>query len=427
MDDWFMLRPPRWWSPGTGTAVGGCHMPGSALAGLVVIEVGDGLAGAFAGKAMADFGADVVKVEPPEGDPSRRRGPFPGDIADPDKSGQFIYLNANKRGVTMDLGTDDGRAALGRLAARADILISDMPPSQFEGAGLDYPTLAAANPRLIWTAITSFGLTGPYRDYIGGDLVTWHMGGTGHGTPYNAVTDIVNQAPLRGGGYQAEYLSGWTAASATMVAVFYREAYGTGQIVDVSRMESVANMMRPAFALHSYDRNAISPVRTKTASSWVFPCGDGYVSTAHTRDHWWEAMKDLMGHPEWAENELFATPASRRLHFDALDPQLIEWFQQHTRLELYEMLQPRGVPCFPVWTVAEMTVAPQFVARGVIVEQEHPVVGTVRQPGAPVRLSETPWALRRPAPMLGQHNVELLTDAPAVDAHGLAVAAGSGS
>lgn len=383
-------------------------MAQSALADLFILEVGDGLAGAFAAKAMADFGADVVKVEPPGGDPARMRGPFPGDIPDPEKSGQFIYLNANKRSVTLDLESPEGRAAFARLAARADILVTDLHPTRFAVMGLDFAELAAANPRLVWTAITSFGLTGPYRDYIGGDLVTWHMGGTGHGTPFNAVSDITTQAPLRGGGYQAEYLAGWTAASATMVAVFHRAAYGRGQLVDVSRVESVANMMRPSFALHSYDRAAIPTVRQKTASPWVFPCKDGHISTATSRDHWWAAIKQCMGNPEWAEDEMFETPAQRRANSDILDPQLIEWFNTKTRMELYEMLQPMGVPCFPVLTVGEMTQAPQFVARGVIVEQEHPVAGTIRQPGAPVRLSATPWAIRRPAPTLGQHNAELL-------------------
>ena len=383
-------------------------MAEGALAGLVVVECGGGLAGAFAAKAMADYGADVIKVEPPGGDPARTRGPFPGDVPHVEKSGQFLYLNANKRGVTLDLGADEGRTALHRLLRGADILISDMPPTEFEATGLDYGALAADNPRLIWTAITSFGLTGPYRDFRGGDLVTWHMGGTGHGTPFNAVTDPEHQPPLRGGGYQAEYLTGWTAASATMAAVFYRKTYGRGQIVDVSRLESVANMMRPTFALHSYDKSAIPAHRGKTASPWIFPCADGYVSISMLRDHWWEALKDVMGRPEWAESEAFATSAGRRTNSDALDPGLCEWFAGHTRQDLYAMLQPRGIPCFPVYTVGEMTVAPQYVARGSIAVQEHPVAGTIRQPGASIRYSATPWELRRPAPLLGQHNAELL-------------------
>ena len=383
-------------------------MARGALADLVVVECGGGLAGAFAAKAMADFGADVIKVEPPGGDRSRAHGPFPGDQPHPEKSGQFLYLNANKRGITLDLGGEPGRDALLRLLQTADVLITDAAPADLPSIGLDLATLPAECPRLIWTAITSFGLTGPYRDWRGGDLVTWHMGGTGEGTPFNAVIDPEAQPPLRGGGYQSEYLAGWTAASAAMVAVFYRKMYGSGQIVDVSRLESVANMMRPAFALYSYDQDQLADSRAKSGSPWIYPCKDGHVSISHLREHWWVSLKELMGRPEWADAEVFDNVAGRRANADALDPMVAEWLSQYTRQELYELLQSRGVPCFPVYSVGELVQAPQYVERQVIVEQHHPDAGTIRQPGPSIRYSATPWELRRPAPRLGEHNDEIL-------------------
>ncbi len=382
-------------------------MADAALSDLTVIEVGDGLAGAFAGKAFADLGANVIKIEPPAGDPSRRRGPFPGDEPHPEKSGQFLYLNANKRSITLDLGHKAGRNVLAHLAGEADILLTDMSPPELAAVDMEPAIFLADKPRLSWTAITAFGLSGPYRDYKGGDLIGWHVGGTGRGTPFNAVTDLA-ESPVRGGGNQTEYLTGWTAASATMVGVFSRAAYGVGQVIDVSRVESVANMMRPSIALYSYDRGALPADRTKAGSPWIYPCKDGHISTSHLREHWWTNLKELMGSPEWAASEAFDGAALRRANADALDPQLADWFANYTRAELYPLLQSRGVPCFPVYSIAEMLQTPQYVDRGVIVEQHHPVAGTIRQPGASIRYSETPWQLRRPAPLLGQHNEEVL-------------------
>ena len=383
----------------------------SALADLSVVECGQGLAGAFAAKALADLGADVLKVEPPEGDPARRAGPFPGGVPHPERSGQFLSLNANKRGVTLDIDDALGRRRLTEMLGRADILITDLSPPRLDALGLDYPSLRARHPRLIVTAISPFGQTGPYRNYKGGDLIAWHIGGTGYGTPFNAVTNPEEQPPLRGGGYQAEYLAGWTAATATMAAVFYRARYGAGQLVDISAMEAVANMVRAGLALYSYDRAAVPATRLKAGSPWIYPCEDGYVSTSTLRDHWWEALKDLMGRPDWAENPSFADVASRRQHADALDALLAGWFRLHTREELYRMLVERGIPCFPVNPIADVVASPQYRARGFFAVQEHPVAGTITQPGPPIRFSGTPWQLRRPAPLLGQHNQDVFRDA----------------
>lgn len=385
-------------------------MADGALSDLTVVECGQGLAGAFAAKAVADLGADVIKVEPPEGDRSRRAGPFPNDDPDSERSGQFLYLNANKRGITLNLTNSRGRQILRELLQKADILITDFPPPLLDELELDYPGLYSLNPRLIMTCISPFGQTGPYRNFKGSDLIAWHMGGTGHGTPFNAVTNLEEQPPLRGGGYQSDYLAGWTAASATMVAVFYRETYGVGQLVDISEMEAVANMMRPTFAVYSYDVSTVRSSRLKAGSPWIFPCKDGYISTSTLRDHWWEALKDVMGRPEWAEGPAFADLASRRQNVDALEPLLIEWFGQYTREELYSMLVARGIPCFPVNRIEEVVSSPQYNARGFFVEQDHPVAGKIKQPGPAIRFSATPWQLRRPAPLLGQHNQEVLCD-----------------
>jgi crotonobetainyl-CoA:carnitine CoA-transferase CaiB-like acyl-CoA transferase len=381
-----------------------------ALGDLAIVECGQGIPAAFAAKAFADLGAEVVKVEPPAGDPSRGAGPFPGDVPHPERSGQFLYLNANKLGITLNLDSARGRRLLLDLLGQADIFMTDLPPARLAALGLSYPELGGRYPRLIVTAISPFGQTGPYRDYKGSDLIAWHMGGTGHGTPFNAVTDPATQPPLRGGGFQAEYVAGWTAASATIAAVFYRLTYGTGQLVDVSAMEAVANNMRPTIAMYSHQRDAVSRSRLKAGAPWIYPCKDGYISTSVLRDHWWEALQDLPGRPDWADSPALATPAARRQNPDVLDTLLIEWFSGYTRAELFRALQSRGIPGFPVNTIGEVVQAPQFVARGFFVEQHHPVAGAVTQPGPAFRLSATPWRLRRPAPLLGEHNEAVLCE-----------------
>jgi crotonobetainyl-CoA:carnitine CoA-transferase CaiB-like acyl-CoA transferase len=378
-----------------------------ALADLTVVECGVGSAGAFAAKAFADLGADVIKVEPPDGDPGRRTGPFPGDVPHPEQSGHFLYLNANKRGVTLDIESAGDRDRLSRLLDRADILISDMAPPRLDRLGLDGASLQARHPSLIAVLISPFGQTGPYRDYAGTDLIAWHMGGTGYGTPFNAITEPSTQPPLRGGDTQADFLAGWTAAASAMAAVFQRGRSGMGQIVDISAMEAVANMVRAGFALFSYDRRSLPEARHKAGSPWIYPCKDGYISTSTLRDHWWEELKDLMGRPAWADDPSFADVASRRRHADALDLLLGEWFGGHTRADLYPMLVSRGIPCFPVNAIDEVLRSPHYRDRGFFVTQEHPVAGAITQPGPAIRLFGTPWQLRRPAPLLGQHNAEL--------------------
>lgn len=385
-------------------------MTNGALADLTVIELGNGRAGAFAAKALADLDADVIKIEPPEGDPLRRAGPFPDDQPHPERSGIFRYLNANKRGVTLDVESEAGRSLLNQLLLRADILLSDLHPTRLDQLGLDYLSVSALNPRLIMSSVSTFGTTGPYRAYQGGDLIAWHMGGTGYGTPFNAVTDPEQQPPIRGGGYQAEYLAGWTVAAATIAAVFHRATYGAGQLVDVAAVEAVANMVRAGFAIYSHERELVARSRVKAGSPWIYPCKDGYISTANTRDHWWEAIKDLMGRPEWAESPLFREVIDRRRNADALDPLFSEWLLGYTRAELRELFGSRAIPCFPVNTIADLLRSPHYAARDYFVTQEHPAAGKMTQPGASIRFSVTPWKLRRPAPLLGEHNRELLTD-----------------
>jgi len=383
-------------------------MSDAALSDLFVLECAEGVAGPFCGKAFADLGADVVKIEPPRGDRSRAAGPFPGDVAHPERSGQFLYNNANKRGVTLELERGSERRHFLDLAASADVVIIDLPPLRLRDLELDYTHLRAVNDQLVVTCISPFGQTGPYRDYRATELTKFHIGGMGRETPYNQVTNLEQQPPLKAGGHQASYLTGWTAAAATMVALHHRAVYGSGQLVDIAEMEAVASMLRYTFASLSHDANSVWP-RHKIGFPWILPCKDGHVSFSPFHfDHWWAGFKDMMGHPAWAEAEMFSTMAARLQYADVLETLSTEWMMGYSKAVLYEMALQRGLPCFPVHSIPEVVKSRQFGVRDFFVTVAHPEAGAVKQPGPPYRLHGTPWRIARPAPRLGEHNAEIL-------------------
>jgi len=381
-----------------------------ALGDLVVLECAQGVPGPWCGKVFADLGADVLKLEPLAGDRSRREGPFPGDEPDPEKSGRFLYLNANKRGITLELESTGGRAILRDLARRADALIIDLSPARLAELELDWEHLREVNPKLVLTCISAYGQTGPYRDYKGTDLTSFHVGGLGRETPYNQVTDLEREPPLLGGGFQAEFMTGWTAATTTLAALAHRDETGEGQLVDVSAMEAVANMLRISLAGVSYTGRLVIQ-RLKNGFSWVQPCKDGHVSLSPFGfDHWWERFKQMADRPDWADEEVFANIIARLQNADVLETLINSWLAERTKREVYELALKHGVPGFPVHSMGEVLGARQLRAREFFVEVDHPVAGRIEQPGAPSRFSATPWRIRRPAPLLGQHNREVLCD-----------------
>ncbi len=386
-------------------------MAEGALSGVRVVEHGSGIAAAMCGKAMADVGADVVLVEPPAGNPARTWGPFAGPAPNLEASGQFLYLNANKRSVVLDLESARDLATLAKLATSADMFVTDASPKRSGELGTDYASLAESSPGLIATYVTPFGHKGPYSNYKGTDLIAWHMGGMGYETPAFSVTDLETQPPLHGGGSVSEYLAGWTAAASSMVALSYRDAYGAGQMVDISTMDCVANHIRGNFATYSYDLSRVPESRMKAFFPWIWPCKDGHISTSFIMDHWWAALKDLMGRPVWAERAEYGDFEGRREHVDDIEPAVAEWLMRRDRRELYRRMSSAGISCFPVLSMKEILSEPQYIDRGFFVEQDHPEAGRIVQPGPPARLQRTPWALRRPAPLLGQHTDEVLQQA----------------
>jgi len=383
----------------------------SALSDLKVLEYGDMVPGAYCARLLADAGADVVKVEPPEGDGSRWRGPFPDGVEDPDWSGLYLYLNANKRGISLDLAQRSEAALFHELLAQADVLVLDQPPAVIERLGLRWADLKGSNPRLVVTAITPFGLTGPYRDYAGDDLIAVSAGGLAYATPGipDMVHDPEKEPPLRANTFLGDFLAGIQGAVASMVAVLCRGLTGEGCEVDVSRQEAVV-MVIPYELAHAshHEPKKREPIIFGAMPNAYLPCKDGYVVIMAAMDPHWLALMELTGNRNWGHMEMFASAQERARNWDVLEPLLLEWTMSHTGAEITELAQSQGVPCFPAYSVGEMVDSEHVAARGFMWDLEGPGGQNFQLPGYPVRMEATPWRLRRPAPRLGEHNAQVI-------------------
>jgi crotonobetainyl-CoA:carnitine CoA-transferase CaiB-like acyl-CoA transferase len=396
-----------------------------ALAGVRVVELPcldamPYLAAAMAGKALGDLGADVVKVEPPAGAPERRRGPFPPGSADPERGGLHLYLNTSKRGVTLDLEAADARAALYRLLASADVVLNPNLAELSRRLGIDWPTLNARVARLVVVSMPFFSPDGPYRDRRGGDLIAAHMSAVTFPTPINQVTDPPNQPPLKPAERQGDYLTGYSAAVGALCGLFWRARNGRGLHVDANQWHAMVSSVRPEIGIYSHE-SPTAPffrrltTRRKHNFPFVYPCKDGWVSFSPWPERYWPRTKQIMGSPEWAESELFHTTGARLAHCDALEAGLVAWMMEHSKEKIFQLAQAVKIPCFPVYSPAEVANNIQYRARGFFIEHHHPIAGALTMPGAPFLMSRTPWRIRRPAPRLGEHNREVLEDTRATD------------
>jgi CoA:oxalate CoA-transferase len=383
-------------------------METTPLDDLRVLECGSGVAAGYAAKLLADLGASVLKVEPPAGDPLRREGPFPGDIPHPEKSGLFLYLNLNKRGATLDLTTSAGRPILDRLLAEADVLVYGYSPAEAQTLGLDWDTLNASHPKLVVAAISPFGQTGPWRDYAGDELIGFHATGFGFEFP-NFPEDPESQRPMKGGGHASQFMAGVATALGTMQALLSRRITGAGQLVDVSVQEALLAVMYERLQRSNAGRvfSRRKADNQSAALLGVLPCADGYIATSPREDHQWASVLNMLGNPEWASDERFATRQSREKNWDAIAERLGVWTSQRTKDEVYRAFQKNRIPTFPVNTAADLVDNPQLAFRQFFAQIDHPIAGPLRYPTVPHRSDAMPWQARRPAPTLGQHNEEV--------------------
>ena len=379
-------------------------MPG-ILEGIRVLELGEHVSAPFCAKLLADYGADVIKVElPGEGDASRRTGPFAGDDPHPEKSIPFLYLNTNKRGVTLNLKTGTGKGILAALLQQADVVVENFPPADAQASGLDYATLSKINPALVVTSITPFGQTGLYRDYAATDIVTCALSGLMY---HSGDSD---REPLRNALNQSFYVAGINGATATLAALFQRMTTGRGQHVDVSVMECLATHLVQAVPYYNY-MGAIKGRRPVRGSGFeeLMPARDGYVVPSVQGSQPWSVVADLIGLEE-LHDEKFATGAGRIEHGEELKALLIKGLAEWDRKPLFQASGERRLVFGMAQDAGDLFTCPHLRERGFFVEVDHPLAGRAEYPGMGPRLSDMEFQVRRPAPLLGQHNLEIYGD-----------------
>jgi crotonobetainyl-CoA:carnitine CoA-transferase CaiB-like acyl-CoA transferase len=384
-------------------------MPG-ALSGFRIIECGEMVSAAYASKLMADMGAEVIKIESPHGgDTARQRGPFPGGKPHAEKSGLYLFLNTNKRGITLDLEQPQGQEVFQRLVKDADLLIHNVHPKHMPTLGLDYDRLAALNPGLVMTSITPFGLRGPHTEYEASDLTLWNAGGLCFLNGGGPGSDHL--PPLKAFGQQSGFTAGVHAAVASLGALFAGLRNGLGQHVEFSVQECLMGISEFGTMMAAYAGMAVTRLGHKPIQPLdLLECKDGWIFICCVEEHHWHSFVDLMDNPEWAAEPLFEDRLKRGESWDALKLLIQDWVKDFTVQDLYLKAQARRIPFAPVSTMGYLLNSEHLNARGFFVQLDHPEAGRLTYPGAPHICSETPWELRRPAPCLGQHNTEVYTE-----------------
>ncbi len=396
------------------------------LEGIRVLELAQGVAGPHAGKLLAEYGADVLKVEPPGGDESRAVGPFKDDIAHPETSALFLNLNRNKRGVTLDLDTEEGRVILLRLAAEADVVIENFRPGQLAAWGIGYDVLSRERPDLVLASITPFGQTGPWRDYRGSEITLQAVGGPLHsnGTPA--------REPAKLGGSIAHYHCGVAAAFAIVLARLRVEQGGAGDWIDQAVYEAQAGFRdRRAIGLTAAGYAGMSSHRQRPASRaavGVRPAIDGYVNILGGGSRHFGDLLDLIGRPDLKEHPDFGklvvgySPA----YAEQVEGSYIAWLFDTPKKEAVAQAQACGILGGAILSVADLLSDEHYRGRGAFEAIDHPVAGEAEYAGRQLLLSETPRLPARRAPLLGEHNDEVYFDRLGDDAAALARLRGQG-
>ncbi len=363
--------------------------PGIGLSDLTVIQLGQGIPSAYCAKLLADLGATVLYVEPPNGDPLRRTN-----------HALFGYLNTNKQSVTLDITKPKSGSLLLKLLRRADVFITEHQSREARRLQLHYTALHKANPRLIVTSITPFGQRGPHANWKANDFIATHIGGVAYGNaPW--VADLENHPSLTAPAQIASFYAGLTAATAAIAATFARRQNGYGQQVDISMQEAVASNMRHDVATALWTGQ--TPVRqigyvAPTTINTQQPTADGFIAFMLRTERNWAPLMELLGNPEWSKAPLFQNPRELSTHWDGLKDLLGQETRKWPTQKLYESAQAKGVSAAPIATVADASKNTQFLGRNFFVESP----SGLRQPGAPVKFGEPLWRIG-PAPALGAH------------------------
>lgn len=380
------------------------HPVAGPLAGLRVIELGTLLAGPFCGQLLGDFGAEVIKVEPPgQGDPMRVWGREKAG----GKSLWWPVVGRNKKAITLDLRQAEGQALLKELVSKSDFLLENFRPGTMEKWGLGWPELSAINPRLIMIRVSGFGQTGPYSRQAGFGAIGEAMGGLRY------VVGDPSTPPSRMGISIGDSLAATFACVGALSALHHRDRTGRGQVVDSAIYEAVLNMMESLVTEYDkvgYIRERTGAILPNVAPSNVYRTSDGMVLIAANQDTVFSRLAEAMGRPALASDPKYSTHGARGAHQAELDALVEAWTRTHTTRAVLDAMDAFGVPAGLIYRAPDMLADPHFQAREAIVTVPHPDFGELRMQNVAPKLSETPGAVRRPSPSLGQHNDEVFLD-----------------
>ena len=378
--------------------------PHQPLSGVRVIDVTQIMAGPYCAMLLGDMGADVIKIEKPDGgDDVRRSGPpfIGGDSA------AFLNISRNKRSVVIDLKTAEGAAMVKGMAKDSDVFLQNLRPGRLDSFGLSYDELAAINPALVYATITGYGRTGPYKDKPGFDLMAQGLGGI------MGVTGHPGQPPVKVSVPITDLNAGLFTAFGILAAYINRLKTGQGQHVDSSLME--AGVAYTMWESAIYFATGVPPgpngsAHQLSAPYQAFPTSDGYITIGGANQRNWERLCHAIGRAELIDDSRFASNVERMANRPALEETLSQTFKTQTADHWLKILDQAGLPCGPINDMAQVYADPQVIAREMVVEIEHPAAGTIQNVGIPVKFSETPGSVRRPPPRLGEHTDEVLAE-----------------
>ncbi|GIM46926.1 CoA transferase [Collibacillus ludicampi] len=372
------------------------------LQGIKVVDLTRILSGPFCTMILADMGADVIKIEPPQGDDTRGWGPPFIET----ESSYFLSVNRNKRSLVLNLKTSEGRAILLDLVKTADIVVENFRPGTLDKLGIGYDVLKQRNERIILASISGFGQTGPYAKRPGYDVIAQGMGGL------MAATGEPDRPPVKVGFSVADVGAGMWATIGILLALLARNHTGKGQWVDASLLDTMISWQ--TYLAGNYFATGMNPkplggAHPNICPYQVFPAQDGYFNVAVGNDSLWKTFCKVM-ELDLVDDPRFDTNAKRVENRDQLVPLLEEIFKTKPCKHWVELFDQAGIPAGPVYELADLYKDPHVFERDMIVTMQHPSVGDIKQIGVPVKLSETPGELITPPPLLGQHSYEILRE-----------------
>lgn len=374
-----------------------------ALAGVKVLDFSQGAAGPYASMVLGDFGAEVIKVEPPQGDWLRTLGPpfIQGESA------TYLSLNRNKRSIVIDLKHPEGKSIAQKMAEEADVIIESFRPGVMAKMGLDYEQISSVNPKVVYCSISGFGQEGPWKNKPGVDGIIQAVSG------FMSVTGIEGQSPIKAGTIVADMMGGTLAVNGILTSLLAREKTGRGQKVDQSLLDAMLTIQ--SVGLSMYFASGKLPRRLGSEAPYAVPNGafstkDGYIMLAANLEPKWISLCSLINKPEWLEDPRFRMNKNRVENRAILIPLLKEVFKTKSSDDWIELLERSDIICAPITNYEDLGNLEQVKANEMIVEMEHPYIGIVKQIGIPQKLNGTPGKIETYSPMLGEHSSEILEE-----------------